>query len=517
MTAATIARRVDGIAERVGRLSIWQRVALVTLAGGLFRLVFLGQQELWRDEAFTAVVVKRPLGDMLAAIAHDSAPPLSYLLDSAIARVDDSPWALRLVPAIAGTALIPLVAALARRIRGDGAAIWAAAFAALLPAVVLSARDARMYALGGTLAVAAVWLLWRAIDHPSRMRWLAYAIVVAAAIWTEYFDAVAIAAALAAAGWWLRPDRRTLIAALAATIMPALSLVPWLFIARAQFEHAATPFWVEPLGVVPVFGSLVQFVTGPQIDPGVPLRLPLQALQTAAGLGALLAFGWLVARWTSLGREGRRAAWFCLVAGAGGGVVLLIVSVVRPLFEARYASVTWLPLLVLAGAGLSLAPRRVGVAVLVLLFLPSLVLSVAPSRAQTAELLPDLAGRVGERDFVEASPRQYLLLLAEAEPSLAERVHVVGDVPWYWGTAAYPPGAVVQAVPASVASEGGRVLAIGEPEDDPPTVPAGYVQTAQVCRIRVCLTVYAPAGASGAAAGQAVPDGPERVARVTLP
>jgi len=69
------------------------------------------------------------------------------------------PVALRIVPALAGIALIPLVAALARRVAGDAAALWAALFTALVPAAVLLSDFARMYSLAAAFTVAAGLLL----------------------------------------------------------------------------------------------------------------------------------------------------------------------------------------------------------------------------------------------------------------------------------------------------------------------------------------------------------------------
>ena len=103
--------------------------------------------------------------------------------------------ALRLVPALAGIALIPLLAALARRVAGDAAGLWAAAFTAVLPATLLVSLNARMYAPAGTLVVAAALLGWRAVEagRAGRGRWAAYAAVAAAAVWTDYFAAPALA------------------------------------------------------------------------------------------------------------------------------------------------------------------------------------------------------------------------------------------------------------------------------------------------------------------------------------
>ena len=89
---------------------------------------------------------------MLQAIRLDSAPPLSYLITHVfVVMLGASPAALRVAPAIIGALLIPIVAALTRRCAGDRAGIVAAFICALAPALVMSSRDARMYAMATTL------------------------------------------------------------------------------------------------------------------------------------------------------------------------------------------------------------------------------------------------------------------------------------------------------------------------------------------------------------------------------
>src|ERR1017187_10993375 len=92
------------------------RLGLITAAGLVARLALVAYQPLWRDEAFTALAVQRPLGSMLDVVRNDSAPPLFYLVERLFAVVSTSPAVLRLFPALVGTAAIPVVAALGRRV-----------------------------------------------------------------------------------------------------------------------------------------------------------------------------------------------------------------------------------------------------------------------------------------------------------------------------------------------------------------------------------------------------------------
>ena len=484
----------DRLAGLRNSLGYGRTLAVITAAGAFLRLAFLARQPLGYDEDFSAVVLHSPLNRMLDIVGRDSAPPLFYLLAWLPAHLDASPWALRLVPALAGIALIPLVAALARRVSGDASGLWAAVLVAVLPTTVMLSEFARMYGLAGALTVAATLLLWRATDSPTLGRWAAYAVVAAAAVWTDYFAVVALAG-IVMAGIWLRPSRRVAAAAILATTGAVLSLTPWFLFARTQFAHAGQGFWVPPLSLTTVGGTLGQLFTGPPVDSGLtfgPGLVTLQFVAVAAGCAALAA---AAVAWRRLPRESRRAAVFCLLA-SGGVLILAVASIWRPLLEARYAGVMWLPLLALAGVGLAALPQRMAAALVVALAVATLALSVAITHPETSSLIPELDARVGDHDLVDASTSHYLVLLDEAGPRTRSRLHVLAadDPPWFDGTAAYPAGAVVHAVPADVAANGGRIFWVADPGATPALLPADYHSLESRCALGVCLTIYGPGG-----------------------
>jgi 4-amino-4-deoxy-L-arabinose transferase-like glycosyltransferase len=401
-----------------------------------------------------------------------------------------APWNLRLVPIAAGIALIPLLAALGRRVAGDAAGLWTGAFVAVLPAALFTSANARMYGPAGALIVAAALLLWRATERPEARRWIAFAAVAAAAVWTDYFSAVALAGVLLAAAW-LRPSRRVYAMACLGCAAAVASLLPWPAYAGDQLNHAGQGFWVAPPSPFGLAGTAGQLFAGPKSKAELPLGNLLLALQIAAAVGGWLALAGLVLRRRSLSPSGRRAAVFCLLA-CGGVVALGIVSIWRPLLEARYAGVMWLPLFALAGTGLALLPRRAAGILLTAVAVPGLVLSVAVTHSGTADLLPGIEARMGAHDLVAADPDHYLLALAEGSPSLVARLHVLAaaDPPWYFGTAAYPPDAVVHAVPDEVVANGGLIFYVGDPGSTPALLPPGYREQARQCVTDTCLAVY---------------------------
>ena len=471
-----------------------RRLALITAAGAALRIVLAARQGLGFDEDFTAVAVSHPIEETLRIVSRDSAPPLFYVLEHVAAGFGTAPWNLRLVPVAAGIALIPLLAVLARRVAGDAAALWTAAFVAVLPAALFTSTNARMYGLAGTLVVAATLLLWRALERPDAWRFSAFAAVAAVALWTDYFAAVALAG-VAVAAIWLRPARRLYAISCLALGAAATSLVPWLVYAGDQLDHAGQGFWVAPLSPSGLAGTAGQVFAGPENKADPPLFGVLLALQVAAAIAGGLALAGLVARHRRLGAEQRRAAVFTLLS-CGGVVALAAISVWRPLLEARYAGVMWLPLFALAGTGMALLPHRAATILLAAVAVPGLALTVAVTHSGTAGLLPEVEARAGAHDLVAADPDHYLLLLAEGSPSVTTRLHIVaaGDPPWYFGTAAYPPDAVAHAVPADVASNHGRIFYVGDAGTAPAPLPPGYREQERRCESDTCLAVYGPGG-----------------------
>jgi 4-amino-4-deoxy-L-arabinose transferase-like glycosyltransferase len=477
-----VRRLADAYASRVGLISA------LGLAG---RLAFLGYQPLWRDEAFTAVVVRKPLGAMLDAVRGDSAPPLAYVLDHLIARVWSSPAGLRLLSAVAGAAAIPVAAALGRRIAGNRGGVAAALVIAVTPAMVLAARDARMYALATTLVMASSLLLWRAVEKPVPSRFIAYAGMTALALYADYFAVLGVAAQMLALVV-LRVRGRALAIAFLSALAAGITLVPWVLAARAQLGHAGAAFWVPPIGLMSVGGEFVQFFSGPPVEPWVPGKPLVQTLQGVAVAAGVLA-GFALWRWRRrLPSSGRRTASFCLWCGAGGVLLLLALSAWRPLVDGRYASVVWGVLFVLVAAGLVVAgSRRAAGLGIALMASASIALSAAPTHPDTQAAVAALEHTVGPDDLVAAHPSQYLLLLYYAGPSVLSRTHVVAeDVPWFWGTAAYPPGAVIGSVPRSVTASSGNIYYVFTPADPGFGIPSRYRSESTRCWTGVCIQTF---------------------------
>lgn len=175
------------------------------------RLVGLTDESLWLDEGYTLerIQPRTPLG-VVARCADDVHPPLFFLLLHAFTAVlGTSDFVLRLLPAVLSAATVPVAGMLGARLAGRRVGLVVAGLVALSPLLVRIAQDARPYALLGLLTVAASerWLAAR--DGPTRARFVAWALLLGAAVVTHVLAAgVAVLHLLWAHGLSGRPVHR---------------------------------------------------------------------------------------------------------------------------------------------------------------------------------------------------------------------------------------------------------------------------------------------------------------------
>ena len=483
VVAAPPAPRLAPEAERLRPLRTYATgVAALSGVGLVFRVAFLGSLPYWRDEAFTAQATRMSWTGMFDTVRNDSAPPLGYILGHLAASISASPVSLRLLSALAGTAAIPIAAALARRAGGDRAGLCGAAVAAVMPTLLVTSRDARMYSLAITLVMLAALTLVRALERPDRGRLVVHAAVVALAVHTHYLTALAIAALLGAAVV-LRPPPRSWMRCVLATAAGALTLVPWLIAARAQFQHSG--FWLPLVDTGMLEDVTTEFFRGPRLSADVPLYWVAQTGAVVAGVGGFLGAALAVRR---LGVGARRQAGFLALAGALGVGVLIAVSTRRPFFDGRYAGLVWAPLLPLLGAGAAaLRPRVLTAVILVALALCGATV-LTEGRTDWPAITAMLDSTVGPRDELVLNTPDYLVIIQYADAHTVADTHLLNRTgpPWYWGTAAYAPGTVVR----SLQPGPDTYWIVGDFGPTAP-VPAGYrVSGPQRCVERFCITPF---------------------------
>jgi uncharacterized membrane protein len=134
------------------------------VAALVLRLFHLGEQSLWVDEVVTwhnaGIGVDLTLKHIFQ---NDHGPLLQFLLHNMTMYLGDSEVVLRLPSVVAGVALVPVMAGLARAILGPRAVVPIAWVCALSPFLVWYGQEARNYSFAILFATMAAWaaVRWR--------------------------------------------------------------------------------------------------------------------------------------------------------------------------------------------------------------------------------------------------------------------------------------------------------------------------------------------------------------------
>ncbi|MHB8695586.1 MAG: glycosyltransferase family 39 protein, partial [Solirubrobacteraceae bacterium] len=161
---------------RLKRIDPRVAIGAITAFGLLVRLAGTGHT-LNHDEGYTWLVGSAPsAGSFLYRLAaYENTPPLYYLLLEGLPLSHEF-W-VRLPALIAGTALIPVLYALAKPAFGTWVALLAALALAVAPYHVANSDLARGFTLADFALLCAIWAMTRIVsdgagEEPPARRWL---------------------------------------------------------------------------------------------------------------------------------------------------------------------------------------------------------------------------------------------------------------------------------------------------------------------------------------------------------
>lgn len=354
---------------------------IVAGAAGL-RLVGLGSEGLWLDEASTAVVAQLPVRELLEAVAADNQAPLWFLVvRAASGLLGDSELAVRLPSAVAGVLAVAAVLWAGRRELSPWSGRAAAILLATSPMAVHYAREARGYALLMLLAVLGWALAMRFGREPRLWRGILLVADGVAMILTHNLGALYVAG-LWAAGMLAAPmDRVRLRAWMLVAVATAALAAPWIAVVATQVGELGDSFgWARQVFVDESPWQPARSVAAMSHGAPAPVRSRVPEIPAGAWVGggaaALLALaGLLVRRRLAEPRApvALAAAWTLPLVAAWAASWLLP----TPVYVVGRADAPALPLLLLAAAAglaaMSRSVRAAALAALVGLALPSLV------------------------------------------------------------------------------------------------------------------------------------------------
>jgi len=338
-------------------------LALVLVLGLVVR--FVTASALWLDEAQTVAIARLPLGQLSEGLRHDGAPPLFYvLLHGWMSVFGDGNLSVRFLPGVFAVAALPLAWLAGRRLGGRTVAWAAVTLLAASPFAVRYATETRMYSLVVLLVLVGYLALMELLERPaSRRAAVGVGAVTAALLLTHYWSLYllgvtgTILVALAVRG--PSPARAGARRGLVAMAVGSLAFAPWLPSFLFQLAHTGTP-WGAAGRLRSMVDAVFDFSSG-YSEPGLVLGMLTYCLIVLAVAGRAMD-----GRRIELDLRSRPGARHLAVAGFGTLAVAIVATVVgRSAFAARYASVMYPMVLLLAAYGASiLVDRRVRYAAL---------------------------------------------------------------------------------------------------------------------------------------------------------
>lgn len=367
----------------------WLVVAVPAVFAFVFSGFDLGSPSLWRDEAYTKDAITRSLNHLFAMLANMDAVHGAYyvILHLFCGVFGASVVALRFPSLCAMAVATAFTAAIGRRaarmaigpsLLADATGLIAGMLFATAPYMTYYAQMARPYAFVTMCATIASYLLLRSVDGGGVRWWIWYAVAVA---FTGLFNtfgllilpahALTVLAIAPGSRSWLR---RTALPWLIAGVLAAVVLVPLLLI---SFRERGQIAWLSK----PTINTLRVLVTNFAGSRLLIWPMALLALGgVAAGLVDWRGGGAAVSGDGAAGSGDGAVSSDGAVSGDGVGergrrmspavlalpwlvvppAVLLVVSLVKPVYNVRYVEFCLPALSLLVAAGLVGLVRVVG-------------------------------------------------------------------------------------------------------------------------------------------------------------
>jgi uncharacterized membrane protein len=199
-------------------------LASITLVGGIIRFWHLGSKSLWIDETFSVGMVRQDWGTFIHTILFVQPNMEAFYVTLKVATSltpvswqTDAFW--RLLPALAGTAVIPAAATAGRRLSGTRVGLLAAALVAVNAFQVEYSQQARGYTLFVLLfLLSSIALLDWMRGRPHALIW--FGALVALGFLTQAFELIFLACQICSLGLIALRGRKIAWLHLALALLP---------------------------------------------------------------------------------------------------------------------------------------------------------------------------------------------------------------------------------------------------------------------------------------------------------
>lgn len=251
---------------------------LILIFGTLLRYYHNLDISLWHDEAFSALMIRYPWGEMFYRLGLDVHPPMYYIFLRFWHDVfGDSLFSLRSFSVTFGVASIVAAYALVKEaFKSEHAALWAASLVAINPFQLQYVTEARMYTMGAFFALLGAYFLVKALNQQKQLHadsalhmpnlpvdlrlkrclawnYVGFTVSMIIMIYTHYY-LFFTAAALGLYGLLFlyfhhKWDWKKYQALVLCFLAVAISFLPWLKTFLYQLKQVGASYWIPPMDI----------------------------------------------------------------------------------------------------------------------------------------------------------------------------------------------------------------------------------------------------------------------------
>ena len=294
-------------------------------------------QSVWFDEAYSIMVAKQPVGELLRLTGLDTHPPLYYLLLKGWAWLFGwSELALRSLSVLALGGSVTVGGLLMRRLFGARMALYVLPFLAFAPFLLRYGFEIRMYALATLIGLAATYVLILAYETKTNAhKWLlyaAYAVLVAAGVYTLYYTVFIWLAHVIWLVWQGISNRRPVLKQpwLLAYVGSVVLFLPWIGAFVSQLGNGALAAISQPLTIDNLAG-IVSFMFAYQP------AWQLNAVMSLVILAVIITSAYFLMKlYQGIDRKRRPYVTLLTLYIAVPLALLALISIVKPMYTERY-------------------------------------------------------------------------------------------------------------------------------------------------------------------------------------
>ncbi|MGA3053087.1 MAG: glycosyltransferase family 39 protein [Candidatus Korobacteraceae bacterium] len=331
--------------ELTHRNRVWF-LTFVTLAGACFRLFHLGTKSLWLDEGATVALARMAWPHFVHVWWYGEASfqGAFFLLMRAWLHLGQNEVWVRLPAVIFGTASIPLIYLVARKLVGVGPALASAAILAFSPTHVYYSQEARSYTMTILLVLVSSWFFARAVEDDRERDWALWTVFGVLAVYSHYFASLVLVAQACSLFFHKKPT-------------------PW----GRLVIHGLAILAITAPGL----GYVLRVPPQAMTFPWMPKPTPKQLLHIALFLGgsgekflvaAILWIAGMVAIWRERNAEFAPGIYWRGMLVISWAVVPILLTALaslhHPVFVQRYMIFSLPATIMLAGRGMNALPKR---------------------------------------------------------------------------------------------------------------------------------------------------------------